>query len=135
MPTTRKSALSNEVVCVCLACFFPHADKRVTSHREAPLPVDVDIPAQGVTLAPLGRLSCRGKTRSLEAHGLLAHFVEDVHIIDQLVVLASDRLALDRAESCVFSARGVTARVTGLAHATQAPGVTVGEVVQAVLHS
>lgn len=112
-----------------LACLLLRANKRIAPHSKAPLAVDVEVPAQGVAFATLGGLSYRGKTRSLEAHGLLAHFVENVHIIGQPVLLASKWLALNRAERCVFSTRLLTAGVTGLAHAAQAPGVTAGEMV------
>lgn len=118
-----------------LARFFLDGDKRLAAYCKTPLAVDVDVPAQGVALAPLGRLSRRGKARSLEAVGVLTHLVQDVDIIGEFVVLAPKRLSLDRAERRVLSARRLAAGVTGLAHAAQAAGVAAGEVVQAVLHS
>ena len=118
-----------------LASFLLDGDKCPAPRDLAPLAVDVDIPAKGVTLAPLGRLSHRGKARSLRAHGVLTHLVQDVDVIGQLVTLAPERLSQYLAERCVLSARRLAAGVVCLAHAAEAAGVAAGEVVQAVLHS
>lgn len=135
MPISPEAwATSVEVVCVRLACFLLYGDERLTPYSQAALAVDVDVPAQGVALAPLGRLSRRGEARPLETHGVLAHLVQDIDIVGEFVVLAPERLSLDLAERCVLSTRRLTTGVTGLAHTAQAPGVAAGEVVQAVLH-
>lgn len=63
-----------------LASLPPHAYDRVAPVSSAPATIDIDVPAQGVTLAPLGGPSHGGKTWPLHAPLPLAHLVQDVDV-------------------------------------------------------
>lgn len=110
-----------------------YSDERFAPRDGTLLPVDVDVSLQRMTPAPPGHASHGGKTRPLETSLGLAHLVEDVHIVGQPVLLASQRLSSNLRKRCVLSARRHASGVACLAHATQTLCVAVSEVKQAVL--
>ncbi len=65
---------------VFLASLPSHAHDRVAPVSCAPATVDIDIPVQSVTLAPLGRPSYGGEAWPLHAPLPLAHLVQDVDV-------------------------------------------------------
>lgn len=110
-----------------------NTDKRFTPCDRTLLPVDVDVSLQRVAPAPPSHTADGGKARPLGTPLGLAHLVEDVYIVGQPVLLASQRLALNFGKRRVLSARRHAAGVACLAHATQTLCVAVTKVNQAVL--